>query len=157
MKELLQLIRQHGLTLAVAESCTGGLIGQEITRIPGSSDVFWGGVLSYANDAKVQLLHVSQQTIMTHGAVSEQTLNEMLNGLETISPADLGIAVTGIAGPGGGSSEKPVGTVWIGLSHRNKYRACKEVIFAGNRDSVRSQTADFAFKQLKEYLQTLGT
>lgn len=116
------LLRQHGLKLAVAESCTGGLVGHRLTNIPGSSDYYLGSITAYAYEAKRRVLGVSAQTLQEFGAVSRETAIEMARGVrsalvdETLPEKVLGLSVTGIAGPGGGTPEKPVGLVWIGLS-----------------------------------------
>ena len=116
------LLRQHGLKLAVAESCTGGLVGDRLTNIPGSSDYYLGSITAYAYEAKRRVLGVSSQTLINFGAVSRETAIEMARGVrsalvdETLPENVLGLSVTGIAGPGGGTAEKPVGLVWIGLS-----------------------------------------
>jgi PncC family amidohydrolase len=109
-------LRARGLKLASAESCTGGLVANLITDIPGCSDYFAGGVVAYTYDAKVSLLHVRWDTIQKYGAVSREVVIEMAHGVRTVLNSDIGISVSGIAGPGGGSAEKPVGTTWIGLS-----------------------------------------
>jgi len=116
------LLRQHGLKLAVAESCTGGLVGHRLTNIPGSSDYYLGSITAYAYEAKRRILGVSAQTLQEFGAVSRETAIEMARGVrlalvdETLPESVLGLSVTGIAGPGGGTPDKPVGLVWIGLS-----------------------------------------
>src|ERR1035437_5080880 len=110
------LLRQRGLKLAVAESCTGGLIGHRITNVPGSSDYFNGGVIAYAYEAKVKLLGVSWDTLKAYGAVSRETVLEMATGACRSLQADMAVSVSGIAGPGGGLPGKPVGTTWIGLA-----------------------------------------
>lgn len=111
-----QALAAHGLTLATAESCTGGLIGHLLTNIPGSSSYYLGGVISYANEVKQQVLGVPVEILVLYGAVSEQTALEMARGVRVLLQADLGVAVTGIAGPGGGTPEKPVGTTWVAVS-----------------------------------------
>jgi len=110
------LLRQKGLKLATAESCTGGLIGHRITDIPGSSDYYLGGVVAYAYEAKVAVLGVSWETLQRHGAVSRETVLEMARGARTLLGADIAVSVSGIAGPGGATPDKPVGTTWFGLS-----------------------------------------
>jgi nicotinamide-nucleotide amidase len=107
---------ERGLTLATAESCTGGMIGQAITDVPGSSAFYLGGVVAYANSAKSGLLGVDPSLIEAHGAVSREVAEAMASGARNALGADVAVAVTGIAGPGGGSPEKPVGTVWIGVA-----------------------------------------
>lgn len=109
-------LRERGMTLACAESCTGGLIAKRITDISGCSDVFLGGCVTYANEAKERLIGVRHETLETYGAVSEQTAREMARGVRLALGADVGIATTGIAGPGGGTPDKPVGTVYIAVS-----------------------------------------
>ncbi len=119
------LLRKQKLTIAAAESCTGGTVAQAITSIAGSSDYFLGGVVAYHNALKESLLGVSPDTLNRHGAVSEQTVLEMAEGIKSRLGADIGIATSGIAGPGGGSPEKPVGTVWIAYADENKAVAKK--------------------------------
>ena len=114
------ILRDRSLTIAIAESCTGGLISYLITSIPGSSDYFTGGLVAYSNDIKQNILGVKGQTINQYGAVSEETVKEMAEGIRKKFNTDIGLASTGIAGPGGGTSEKPVGTVWIGLADKKK-------------------------------------
>ena len=116
-------LRERGMTLATAESCTGGLIAKRITDLAGCSDVFLGGCVTYANEAKEKLIGVSHETLEKFGAVSEQTAREMARGVRLALGADVGIATTGIAGPGGGTPEKPVGTVWIAISTAKGDRA----------------------------------
>lgn len=126
-KNVVQLLQNADFTLATAESCTGGLISGAITSVSGSSDVFGFGVCSYANEAKMKLLGVRAETLDAHGAVSEETAMEMAAGVRKLSSSDLGIATTGIAGPTGGTPEKPVGTVWIGFSSAEKNYAVRYV------------------------------
>lgn len=111
-----KLLKNKNLTLSVAESCTGGLVSDRITNISGSSEYFAGGVISYSNEVKINILGVRYETIKKHGAVSKQTAVEMAEGVRNVLGTDIGISTTGIAGPGGGTEEKPVGTVWIGYS-----------------------------------------
>jgi len=113
---LVELLKEKGLTIATAESCTGGKIASSITGVPGSSEVFGYGVVSYANSAKMELLGVRADTLALYGAVSEETAIEMAEGIKNLSGADIGIGITGIAGPEGGSAEKPVGLVWVGIA-----------------------------------------
>lgn len=124
------------LTLAVAESCTGGMIAQKITALPGSSNFFRGGMVTYSNDAKSQWLGVSEATLERHGAVSKETAAEMAQGVRTRLGASLGVATTGLAGPGGGTSETPVGTVFIGVADEQSAEV-KGMTVGGERDRVR--------------------
>ena len=141
--------RERHTTLATAESLTGGLIGSAITAIPGSSDVFLGGITSYANEAKIDVLGVQAQTIGEFGAVSEQCALQMAEGARAKLDADVAVSVTGIAGPGGAVPGKPVGTVWLGVSSAEK--ACAERFeFDGDREAVRNQTVKAALNALLE-------
>jgi len=135
--EVLVRCRAAGLTVATAESCTGGLVGACLTEIAGSSDVVERGFVTYANAAKVELLGVREVTLERHGAVSAETAAEMLAGALARSPADLAVAITGIAGPGGGSAEKPVGLVFIGVQRRGHDAVIERHVFAGDRAAVR--------------------
>jgi len=144
-------LKKKGLTISVAESCTGGLIGNLLTNAAGSSSYFMGGVVVYSNQAKVDLLKVSPGTIEAYGAVSNETVREMTEGVANILKTDIGVAVTGIAGPEGGSSQKPVGTVHIGLfaaetTFARKYR------FWGTRKQVKLNTAMMALDWVRRYL-----
>jgi nicotinamide-nucleotide amidase len=131
---LVSVLREKGITIATAESCTGGLIASRITDIAGASEVFLGGVVSYSNAMKMDLLHVAAETLATHGAVSWQTAKEMAEGIRNVTQADMAISVTGIAGPGGGSEEKPVGTAWLALAFRGKETVTRRVMYPGTRD-----------------------
>lgn len=113
-----EALRRRGWTVALGESCTGGLVGHRLTQVPGSSEYFLGGVVAYAYDAKERLLGVRHQTLYDHGAVSRETAIEMALGARTAFGADVGLSVTGIAGPGGGLPDKPVGLTWIAVSTR---------------------------------------
>ncbi len=147
-----KLLRQQGLTLALAESCTGGLVSHLITNVPGSSDYYLGGVTAYAYQAKELLLGVNHETLVKHGAVSQQTALEMARGVRRVLQADLGVSVTGIAGPGGGMPHKPVGLVWIGLSTPGGDRAYRYV-FNGSRLENKTSSAQEMLKLIGEYLQ----
>jgi nicotinamide-nucleotide amidase len=129
--------RAAGLTVATAESCTGGLVAACLTEIAGSSDVMERGFVTYANAAKVELLGVAEATLERHGAVSAETAGEMLAGALARSPADLVVAITGVAGPGGGSAEKPVGLVYIGVQRRGRDGRVERHVFTGDRAAVR--------------------
>jgi len=119
---LVETLKAQSLTIATAESCTGGLLAARITAIPGSSEVFGYGIVSYANSAKLELLGVRQSTLAQFGAVSEETATEMAEGAKNLSGADIGVALTGIAGPDGGTPEKPVGLVWLAIASRHGAR-----------------------------------
>ncbi len=147
-----RLLKERHLQLALAESCTGGLISHLLTNVPGSSDYYLGGVTAYANEVKMQLLGVRQETLEQHGAVSQQTALEMAQGARLRLGADVAISVTGIAGPDGGSPQKPVGTVWIGLSTRTDEYA-RHFLWQGDRLAVKEQSARAALTMLLEQLQ----
>jgi len=115
-EQLGEKLRDRKLTIAVAESCTGGLLGSRITDVPGSSEYFLGGVIAYQNEVKESLLYVPHEVIATHGAVSAQTVEAMASGCRELFKCDIAVSITGIAGPGGGSAEKPVGLVYVGLA-----------------------------------------
>lgn len=145
-------LRRAGATVAVAESCTGGLIGQRLTSVPGSSDYFLGGIVAYHNDVKRRALGVPAELLEAYGAVSEQVARAMAEGVRTVLGADFGLAVTGIAGPGGGTEEKPVGTVFIGCAAADGARVVHR-LFRGTRDAIRQQTADEALYLLLRALE----
>ena len=146
------LLRQRGLTLAASESCTGGLVGHRITNIPGSSDYYLGSITAYAYEAKARLLGVKWDTLNTHGAVSDEVVIEMAEGLRKTLDASVGISISGIAGPGSGTPEKPVGLVYFGLSTSQKSISTHQ-IFTGDRLAVKQQAADFILSWLLEELQ----
>lgn len=147
-----QLLRARGLKLVTAESCTGGLIADRLTDAPGSSEYFLGGFVSYAYEAKVASLGVSWDTLHQHGAVSRETVLEMARGARTALSADIAVSVSGIAGPGGGMPEKPVGTTWIGLAAPDFERA--EVFYwKGNRRENKEQSAEAAMRMVIDYLE----
>jgi PncC family amidohydrolase len=146
-----RLLEQRAWHLAVAESCTGGLIAHSLTNIPGSSTYFLGGVTAYANEAKQRLLGVRRETIEQHGAVSQETAFEMAQGVRQALGAEVGLSVSGIAGPSGGTPDKPVGTVWIGLSAEDALRAWR-FHFQGDRLQVKQQAVQKALGLLVEYL-----
>ena len=146
-----ELLRQRGLRLAVAESCTGGLIGHRLTNIAGSSTYYQGSVTAYAYEAKVRLLGVSWETLEAHGAVSAETVIEMARGVRTALAADIGLSVSGIAGPGGGMPGKPVGLVWVGFSSPWDEFA-RKFLWDGNRIENKEYTAQAALQILADYL-----
>jgi len=147
------LIRQSGLTLAVAESCSGGMIAQRITDVPGSSGYFLEGQVTYSNSAKIRMLDVPVALIDEKGAVSSEVAKAMAKGVRRVAGSDLGLSVTGIAGPDGGSEEKPVGTVFISLAASD---GCwtKRFQFSGSRNEIRVITSWMALDWLRHYLLT---
>jgi len=144
-------LQERKLKLALAESCTGGLIGHRITDLPGSSEFFWGSIVAYAYEAKVALLGVSWDTLNLRGAVSAETVLEMARGARRVLSTDIGVSVSGIAGPGGGTEEKPVGTTWIGLVTGDGVWA-KPYRFSGDRGQNKASAADAALQLLLDYL-----
>lgn len=146
------LLRGRGLKLALAESCTGGLVGNRVTNVPGSSEYFLGGVVAYAYEAKVALLGVSWDTLNSKGAVSRETVLEMARGARKALNADVAVSVSGISGPGGGTPEKPVGTTWISLVAEDGAWA-KVFQFEGDREQNKASAADAALQILYDYLQ----
>jgi len=148
---LLDALRQGRHRLAVAESCTGGMIGERITNIPGASDTFIGGVVAYADVIKTAALKVPLETLEAYGAVSEATVRAMAEGAQRLFSADCSIAVTGIAGPGGGTPEKPVGTVWLAARRHTTTRVLTRVL-PGERDDVRRRAAQAGLDLLRRLL-----
>jgi len=142
---LLAHLRARGEMIATAESCTGGLIAGALTHVPGSSDVVERGFVTYSNAAKTEMLEVPADLITLVGAVSEQVAAAMAEGALRRSHADVAVSVTGVAGPGGGSMEKPVGLVWFGLARRGAATVTMQRVFPGDRASVRAQTVAAAF------------
>lgn len=146
-----ELLRERGWQLAVAESCTGGLVGHILTNVPGASTYFLGGVIAYAYHAKVRLLDVSWESLEEHGAVSQVVVQEMANGVQKHLGGDIALAVSGIAGPGGGTPEKPVGTAWLGVC-TGEGRWTKRVQVQGSRLENKQAFASQALLFLKECL-----
>jgi PncC family amidohydrolase len=147
-----QWMREKKIKLAIAESCTGGLIADRITNIPGSSEYFCGGVVAYAYEAKVALLNVSWDTLEKYGAVSREVVIEMARGARIALSADLAVSVSGIAGPGGGLPDKPVGTTWIGFSTIDKDWA-RKYLWEGDRLQNKALSADAALQFILDYLE----
>lgn len=145
------MLRERGLTLALAESCTGGLIASLITDVPGSSAYFLASLVTYSNESKISLLGVNEATLKKHGAVSEKTAREMAAGARKVCGADMGLAVTGIAGPGGGSAEKPIGLIFFALDHGGEAEVQRKV-FPGERSAVKTAAATHALIMLIERL-----
>ena len=149
--EIINSLKEKNQTITFAESCTGGRIAAEFTAISGASSVLNGSVVSYANEIKSKWLGVKEQTLVKHGAVSKETVEEMLMGILEMASADHAIAVSGIAGPTGGTVEKPVGTVYIGV--KNKTVSIVELhLFEGDRESVQKQATETAISLLKNNL-----
>ncbi|PHQ81481.1 MAG: hypothetical protein COB69_04195 [Phycisphaera sp.] len=153
---VVELLIEQGTTLATVESCTGGMIGERLTAIPGSSAAYLGGFVTYSNEMKTRLVGVQQRTLKAHGAVSEETCTEMaIGGLERTG-ADYAISVTGIAGPAGGTPDKPIGTVWIGVAALDGKRDIRRFRFTGDRDQIRQHSATTAMAMLWGMLAKRG-
>jgi len=146
------LLTRH-LTLATAESCTGGLIGHRLTNVPGSSDYFSGGIIAYANEVKERVLGVSQQTLETHGAVSAETALEMARGARRLLNTTVAISVTGIAGPGGGTLDKPVGLVYIALAAPD-FERVERFVWNQDREGNKWESSEAALRLVLEYLRS---
>jgi PncC family amidohydrolase len=156
------LLKANGLWLATAESCTGGLLGHLITNIPGSSEYYLGGFITYSNNAKERFLGVKSSVLISFGAVSRETVLEMAEGVRESFKEEknidkvVGISISGIAGPGGGSLEKPVGTVWIGISSKKEKNAfCFH--FSGDRIQIKTQAANQALKMIISLLSKINS
>lgn len=145
-------LRRRGLSLAVAESCTGGLLGDHITDVPGSSDYFLGGVLAYSNQVKHEVLGVHAETLAVHGAVSAQCAAQMAQGVRRLVGSDVALSVTGIAGPGGGSDGKPRGLTYIHLSAPGCERGLR-ALWPGDRRANKADSARAALRLLLDYLK----
>ena len=152
MDELLSLLRQTGKTLATAESCTGGLLGSVITAVPGSSQVYQGGVVSYSNEVKHRVLGVPQEMLDSFGAVSAPVAEAMAKGVRSVCGASVGIGITGIAGPGSDGTDKPVGLVFLGYCDET---CCvsRKLLLKGSRDEIRRESCRQATLLIKEYLK----
>ena len=145
------LLRRRKATLSVAESCTGGLIAHRITNVSGSSDYFEMGIVSYSNRSKVQLLGVSKRDIDRYGAVSHRVAEQMVRGIRLNAKTDIGLAITGIAGPLGGTRGTPVGTVFIGLDHEGGTEV-RKFYFGGNREEIKEKASQKSLEMLMDYL-----
>lgn len=161
MEELIEvevgrLLKKSGMRLAIAESCTGGLISHRITNVPGSSEYYVGSIVAYSYDAKIDLLKVPWDILEKYGAVSQKTVLEMAQNIRKILNADVSLSISGIAGPSGGTNEKPVGLVWIGLSSIKVEKAWR-YIFNGERLQIKEQAAETALKLLVKFLGDLTT
>lgn len=145
------MLRAKGWRISIAESCTGGLISHRITNVSGSSDYFESGFVSYSNEAKIEILKVPEEVIKLHGAVSSQTAKAMAVGIRMLRKTDIGVGVTGIAGPTGGTATKPVGLVYIALSTQSCVE-CKEFRFTGDREEIKLMSSQAAMEMIREYL-----
>lgn len=146
-ERLVKVLVERKMTCATAESCTGGGVGYAITAVSGASAVFWGGVISYDNSVKHGVLGVPEEVLATKGAVSSECAAAMADGARRLLKTDLAVSITGIAGPGGGSAEKPVGLVWFGVASKTGAITDKKV-FPGERESVRAAAIDHALQLL---------
>lgn len=151
LHNLIKSLRNQKLTVGFAESCTGGALSAFLTEQAGVSDIYLGSVVSYSNEAKVDLLGVRRDTLMQEGAVSEEVALQMAQGVRRQLKTDWAIAVTGIAGPSGGSPQKPVGTVWIAVCGP-EFEEAKKEIFAGDRKAIQTATVNFSISWLVEIL-----
>ncbi len=151
MKEIVELLKSRKLSISFAESCTGGLLAASIVDTAGSSEVFNESVVTYSNEAKMKYLNVSKVTLDSFGAVSKETAIEMARGVANLTGSDIGVGVTGIAGPSGGTDEKPVGLVYISVHYGNTY--VFEHIFIGGRTEVRTQAVDEAHRHIIEVVK----
>jgi len=149
--EIGKLLHERGLKLALAESCTGGLVGHRLTNVPGSSEYFMGGFVVYSYEAKASVLGVSWDTLNTDGAVSMSAVLEMARGAKKALDVDIAVSISGIAGPGGGTEDKPVGTTWVGIV-TNDGEWAQEFHFDGDREQNKSFSADGALQMLLDYL-----
>jgi nicotinamide-nucleotide amidase len=148
---VLQMCRARQLTIGVAESCTGGILGARLTAIPGSSDVVLGGIIAYDNDVKRKLLGVSDVSLAAHGAVSEEVVREMAAGARRVTGARIGMAITGVAGPSGGTPEKPVGTVWLAIDLDGQVAAQLHNLW-GDRGEIRDRAAQYTLDLVRVQL-----
>jgi nicotinamide-nucleotide amidase len=148
---VIRLLTERGETLAVAESCTGGLVGHLLTEVPGSSEVFLGGVIAYANELK-EKIGVPAEILREHGAVSAEAAGQMASGVRRWAAADYGLSVTGIAGPGGATEAKPVGLTYVGLGTRDRTEVEKHQ-FAGQRSEVKGAAATVALSLLRREIE----
>lgn len=151
LQELIKLLRDRKLTVSFAESCTGGALSAFLTEQPGISDIFLGSVVSYSNEAKVDLLGVRRDTLMQEGAVSESVARQMAHGVRRQLKTEWSVAITGIAGPSGGTATKPVGTVCFAVSGPS-FEEARKKLFSGNRKDIQMASVDFAVQWLCEVL-----
>jgi len=149
---LAELLRRKKLTLSAAESCTGGRVGDKITNVPGSSEYFLGSAVTYSNEAKMALLGVRKESLDAHGAVSEQVAKEMAAGCREAFGSDIAVSTTGIAGPSGGSKEKPVGLVWFAVSD-GKRTAMESKLFSGDRERIKEAASAHAIDMVVKFVE----
>lgn len=147
-----KMLCNNKLTISTAESCTGGMVAAKLISYPGISASFLEGAITYSNEAKMKRLGVRKETLDAHGAVSEETAREMAEGIAKVSSSNTSIATTGIAGPGGGRDEKPVGLVYIAV-HVNNKTIIEKCNFSGNREEIRISATNYALKMLKVELE----
>ncbi len=152
VEELAELLTSRNWTIAVAESCTGGLLGHLITSVPGSSEYFQGGMTAYSNTAKIDLLGITQDCLRNHGSVSERTALAMATGVMDAFQVDVGIGITGIAGPGGGTEQRPVGTVCLAVVGEVEDKA-KTLALEGSREDIKLAAAEAALEFACEFLR----
>lgn len=146
-----ELLLKKKITIATAESCTGGLLASRLTDIPGSSAYFLSGVVTYSNESKVKMLGVSKKDLENYGAVSSHVVKQMAEGVRKLSSSDIGIGISGIAGPGGGTAEKPVGTVYIGFNYKDKAVFSKKYSFQGTRDEIKTVSVSTAIDLVRKF------
>lgn len=151
-----RMLRDRGLTLALAESCTGGLVGQLITAVPGSSEYLMLDAVTYSNASKIRILGVNEEDLRAHGAVSQEVACAMADGAQRLAGADLAVAITGIAGPGGGTEQKPVGTVWLALARRGQKAEARHLMLAGSRERIRMLAAYTALRWVADATRQSG-
>jgi len=149
-----QMLCAKGYTISCAESCTGGLLTSTLTDVPGSSAYVMGSVVSYSNDVKSRILHVAEETLAAHGAVSPETARAMAEGVRDLMQTDVGVGITGIAGPGGGSPEKPVGLVYIAVSTLGK-TSVKKNVFSGVRAEIKRAAVNKALAMVQEMIREM--
>ena len=152
VENLVQSLAEMGLTISTAESCTGGMVASTIIDVSGASDVYNEGFITYSNEAKMKYLNVSEETLENHGAVSEETVKEMASGCRKVTGCDVAVVTSGVAGPGGGSVEKPVGLVYIGCAYKDVVEV-RTYKFEGDRTGIRKQATEEAIKMTMEMIE----
>ncbi len=155
MEQLQTILKEKNLTITCAESCTGGLVASKITEISGSSSIFKGSIVTYCNEIKEQELDVKKQTMIDNGVVSVEVVKEMLDGVLKKFDANIAIAISGVAGPTGGTADKPVGTVVVGVSYLGYFENIKKYYFKGDRKFIQEEATNKAFEVLFDKLQNL--